>query len=46
MREGQKFDNNINVQISHQTGAQLMALPFQTTELTNWTRQARPDHAM
>jgi hypothetical protein len=46
MRDKRKIDNKRNVQISHQMGAQLMALPFQTTELMNWTRQAMPVHAM
>jgi hypothetical protein len=46
MRDKKKIDNKRNVQISHQMGAQLMALPFQTTELMNWTRQAMPVHAM
>lgn len=29
-----------NLQMSHHTGAQLIALPDQTIELTNWLRQA------
>jgi len=46
MRNKKKIDSKRNVQISHQMGAQSMALPFQTMELINWVRQATPVHAM
>jgi hypothetical protein len=46
MRDEKKIDNKRNIQISHQMGAQLMALPFQMMELMNWIRQARPAHVM
>jgi len=34
------------VEISHQTGAQFIALSRQTIELINWLRQERPDQIM
>lgn len=37
---------NEHVHISHQTGAQLMALPFHTMELTNMFKQPRPAQNM
>ena len=33
-------------EMSHQTGAQLIALLFHTMELMNWLRQANPVHTM
>lgn len=39
-------NGNHYLQISHQTGLQLIAFPFQTTELTNWNRQASPVQTM
>lgn len=37
---------NADVQISHHTGAQLITLPFHTTEFINWLRQAMAVHSM
>jgi len=46
LREMRNWKVCRNLQISHQTGDQSMALPFQMMELMNWMKQARPVHAM